>query len=297
MMKKCLLLLFCFLPVLPGNSQENAYPEVPVLSGYQGNAGVITKYNFFNFLTLTDQSGENNRQSTGQYWEVSYIYDSAFRQKDKFADFAEKLIVEKGGTLYFRDTSSIHFAVPDSGGNLWGKILLTSNSVYKLRLIKEKPFENTVVMDSPAELTFDDYVIPVELPPRLGFLPNSIVTRADQSKFNHYSFTYTTDNKTYRQKLMGPYWDLKMEIQDENGEVDKRVSFVQVQESYYRAVMKAGGNIVKNRARELIFNLPGDDFTVWGRLMATMDGVYFIRIIQQFPADYQGPELIYGEDK
>ncbi len=293
-MKKISLVVACFILMFSGMAQTVKFPKIPVIKGYKGNEGNIIKYNYFNFLTMTDKSGDNTRQSTGQYWEVSYVYDSAFRQKQKFAEFMVGQISEKGGTTFFQDTSSIHFAIPDEGGNLWGKVQLINNSIYKLKLIKERVFYNSVVMDTIQELIYDDFVEPVEIPPRVGFMANSVVTRAEQSKFNHYSFKYTTtDNKTYQQNLMGPYWDIKMEIQNEDGKVDKRVSYIQIQESYFRAAMKAGGNIIKNRPREIIFNLPGEEFTVWVRVMVTMDGVYFIRVVKQFPADYKDPEQLY----
>jgi hypothetical protein len=206
----------------------------------------------------------------------------------------KKQIVDRGGATFYQDTSAIHFTIPVTNGNLWGKVLLTSNSIYKLRLIKERAFENTVIFDADQTVGFDDYVEKVELPPRITFIPNSVITRAAYSKFNHYTFTYNTkEGNTYRQKLMGPYWDLKIEIQDEEGKVDKRVSYVEIQESYYRAAMKAGGTIVKNRARETVFSLPGDEFTTWVRTMVTMDGVYFLRIIKVSPEDHQEPELFY----
>jgi len=285
MIKKfSLIIMFIALAQVVG-AQTGGIPEVPAIKGYKGKEGRIVKYNFFNFLTITDKSGDNKRQSTGQYWEVSYSYDSAFRQKQKFADFALSQIKKNRGTTFFQDTSAIHFVIPDSSGHLWGRFQLNNNRVYKLRLIKEEAFRNGVVMDEKQELVYDDFVKPVELPPRIGFMPNSVVVRAEQSKFHHYTFSYTVGQDAFEQKLMGPYWDFKFEIQDEKGKVDKRYSNVQIQESYYRAAMKAGGKIVKNRPREVVFNLPGEEFTVWVRVMITMDGVYFVKIVKQLPAD------------
>jgi hypothetical protein len=94
---------------------------------------------------------------------------------------------------------------------------------------------------------------------------------------------------------MGPYWEFKIEVQDENGDVDKRISYIEVLESYYRTAMKAGGNIVKNRAREIIFNLPDDGFTLWVRVMVSMDGVYFIKMIKQMPDDFKEPQPLYAQ--
>ncbi len=296
MIKKLFVLGICFVFVGSLSAQTSKVPDLPILKGYKGLEGSITKYNSFNYLTLRDKPGDNSRKSTGQYWEVNYVYDSAFRQKQKFGEFMEAQIKEKGGTLFFQDTSSIHFALPDDNGNLWGKVMLSSNSSYKIKMIKERAFINTVIFDSEQVLEYDDFVEPVEIPPRIGFMPNSVATRAEQSKFNHYTFTYTTDDqKTFRQSLMGPYWDYKIEVQDEDGEVDKRISYIEILESYYRAVMKAGGNIVKNRAREIIFNLPDDDYTLWVRVMVTMDGVYFIKVIKQLPGDFQEPERLFAQ--
>lgn len=293
-MKRIIFLGFCVGCLVSLSAQTNNIPDIPVMSGYKGNPGVVTKYNSFNFLSLKEESSGKSRQSTGQYWEVNYSYDSAFRQKEKFAEFINRQVKEKGGAIFFEDTVSMHFAVPEDGGNIWGKVLLTSNSMYKLRLIKERAFNNTVIFDTTQNLRFAELVQPVDLPPRIGFLPNSVVTRAEQSKFNHYSFTYSDDKTgTFRQKLMGPYWDLKIEIQDENGEVDKRISFVEIQESYYRAAIKAGGEIVKNRAREIVFKIPGEGSDIWVRLMVTMDGIYFLKVIEQSLADFQEPELVY----
>ena len=296
-MKKLLLipfLLFCFSALI---AQESKIPPLPVLKGYQNVEGKITKYNSFNYVTIRDKEDKNSRQSTGEYWEVSYKYDSAFRQKLKFADFMIKQIEEKGGTTFYQDTSAIHFAVPAGENNLWGKVLLTSNSVYKLRVIREQVFVNTVSMDNGQTAEFEDYVEKVELPPRVGFLPNSVITRATYSKFNHYEFTFTTkDENTYTQKLMGPYWDLKLEVQDDNGEIDKRISYVEIQESYYRAALKSGGEIVKNRARETIFSLPGEEFTTWVRVMVTMDGVYYLKVVKVFPEDKNEPQLLYSKE-
>ncbi len=296
MIKKLFVLGLCVVFVGSLSAQTSKVPDIPMLKGYKGMEGSITKYNSFNYLTLRDKKGGNTRKSTGQYWEVNYVYDSAFRQKQKFGEFMESQIQEKGGTLFFQDTSAIHFALPDDNGNLWGKVILTSNSSYKLKIIKERAFINTVVFDSEQLLEYDDFVEPVEMPPRIGLMPNSVITRAEQSKFNHFSFTYSTDDqKTFRQSLMGPYWDFKIEVQDENGDVDKRISYIEVLESYYRTAMKAGGNIVKNRAREIIFNLPDDGFTLWIRVMVTMDGVYFIKMIKQMPDDFKEPQRLYAQ--
>ena len=297
MIKKLSLIILCLALAQLVDAQTAGIPELPKIKGYKGKEGRIVKYNFFNFLSITDESGENNRQSTGQYWEVSYSYDSAFRQKQKFAEFARSQIKENKGTTFFQDTSAIHFAIPDSSGYLWGRFHLTSNRNYKLRLIKEEAFRNGVVMDEEQELVYDDFVEPVDVPPRVGFMPNSVVVRAEQSKFHHYTFTYTEGQDAYEQKLMGPFWDFKFEIQDENGKVDKRYSYIQIQESYYRAAMKAGGNIVKNRPREVIFSLPGEEYTVWVRLMITMDGVYFLKVIKQFPADAVPPTRKFADQK
>jgi hypothetical protein len=161
-------------------------------------------------------------------------------------------------------------------------------------LIKERAFNKKVEFDAGQQPGFDKFVEPVDLPPRLGYLPNSIVTRAEVSKFNHYTFTYTDEEKgTFRQNLMGPYWDLKLEVLDANGEVDKRVSYVEILESYYRAVLKSKGTIIKNRAREIVFSLPLEENTLWVRLMVTMDGIYFLKMIEQSPQDYTEPELVY----
>jgi len=295
MMKKFSLIIMCFALMQGVMAQSSDVPEVPIIKGYKGKEGRVIKYNFFNFLSITDKSGENKRQSTGQYWELSYIYDSAFRQKQKFAAYAVDHIKELGGTLFFQDTSAVHFAIPDSGGHLWGRFQLKNNSVYKLKLVKEEAFKNGVVMDKEQVLVYDDFVEAVDLPPRIGLMPNSVVTRAEQSKFNHYTFTYTVDEKAFEQKLMGPYWDFKFEIQNDKGKVDKRYSYIQIQESYYRAAMKAGGVIVKNRPREVIFNLPGEEFTVWVRVMVTMDGVYFIKVIKQDPKDYIPPRQMFKD--
>lgn len=294
MIKKILLIASCFAIIISAVAQDDI-PDVPVIKGYQGKEGKIIKYNFFNFLSITDKSGDNKRQSTGQYWEVSYIYDSAFRQKQKFGEYSLNHVKDNGGTIFFQDTSSLHFAIPTSDGNVWGKFNFTSNTVYKLKLIKEKAFENGVIFDTEQQLFYDDFVEHIEFPPRIALMPNSVITRAEQSKFHHYTFTYNVDKKTFEQKLMGPYWDIKLEVQNSKGEVDKRVSYIQIQESYYRAVLKSGGNIVKNRAREIVFNLPGDEYTIWARVSVTMDGVYFLRVIKQYPADYSEPVQLYRE--
>ena len=109
-MKKLFLVTVSILlaGVLTAQTAQTVHiPDVPVLDGYKGKEGKITKYNHFNYLTLKDKPGTNTRKSTGRYWEVSYVYDSAFRQKLKFADFLEKQIEEKGGTIFFKDTTVI----------------------------------------------------------------------------------------------------------------------------------------------------------------------------------------------
>lgn len=276
--------IVCFLTMFATlNAQDYLSPNPPLLKGYKGKDGKVTKNHYFNFIKVKDESGENNRQSTGHYWEVSYVYDSVFRQKGLFAEFMTKQITDAGGVLFWKDTSMIHFAIPrDAGGNLWGNIILASDKVYRLKLIEEQVFVNKLAFDSIQSPQYDDFVEAVELPPRINFLPNTLITSARYSKFNHLNITFVKNKQSNRQALMGPYWNLKLKVLNDQGATDKRISPVEIMESYYRAVIKSGGEIIKSRPRELIFNLTvGDDKKLWVRIMTSLDGVYFMRIVLQ----------------
>lgn len=287
----CLLTLFTSL-----NAQDYLSPSPPVLKGYKGKEGRTIKNHYFNFIKIKDESGENNRQSTGHYWEISYVYDSVFRQKGMFEEFMTKQITDAGGVLFWKDTSMIHFAIPrDTGGNLWGNIILTSDKVYRLKLIEERVFVNKLVFDSIQSPVYDDFVVEVELPPRFNLLPNTLITQTTYSKFNHLKITFVKNQQSYRQTLMGPYWNLKLKVVNDEGVTDKRISPVEIMESYYRATIKAGGAIIKSRPRELIFSLPvGDDNKLWVRIMTSLDGVYFIRMVLQDNKD-ETPALSVSE--
>ena len=185
----CLFTVFSTL-----NAQDYLSPTPPVLKGYMGKEGKITKNHYFNFIKVKNESGEKDRQSTGHYWEVSYVYDSVFRQKSIFAEFMSKQITDAGGILFWKDTSMIHFAIPrDNGGNLLGNIILTSDKVYRIKLIEEKVFVNKLMFDSIQSPDYDDFVIAVELPARFNLLPNTVITSARYSKFNHLNITFFYD--------------------------------------------------------------------------------------------------------
>jgi len=274
----CLFTVFSTL-----NAQDYLSPTPPVLKGYKGKEGRVTKNHYFNFIKVKNESGEKDRQSTGHYWEVSYVYDSIFRQKSIFAEFMSKQITDAGGILFWKDTSMIHFAIPrDKGGNLWGNVILTSDKVYRLKLIEERVFVNKLLFDSIQSPDYDDFVIAVELPARFNLLPNTLITSARYSKFNHLNITFVKNQQSYRQTLMGQYWDLKLKVVNADGVTDNRISPVEIMESYYRAAIKAGGEVIKSRPRELIFYLPVEnDKKLWVRVMTSLDGIYFIRMILQ----------------
>jgi len=278
------------------SAQDYLSPNPPLLKGYKGKEGKVIKNHYFNFIKVKDESGDNERQSTGHYWEVSYVYDSVFRQKGLFEKYMTKQITDAGGVLFWKDTSMIHFAIPrDEGGNLWGNVILSSDKVYRLKLIEERAFINKLVFDSIQNPKYDDFVKAVELPPRVNLLPNTLITQAKYSKFNHLNITFVKNRKSFRQVLMGPYWNLKLKVVNEEGLTDKRISPVEVMESYYRACLKADGNIIKSRPRELIFSLPvGDESKLWVRVMTSLDGVYFLRMILQENKD-ETPALPISE--
>ncbi|MEA1875978.1 MAG: hypothetical protein U9N86_03865 [Bacteroidota bacterium] len=287
----CLLAVFTTL-----NAQDFLSPTPPILKGYKGKEGRIIKNHYFNFIKVKDESGDKDRQSTGHYWEISYVYDSVFRQKGIFEEFMTKQITDAGGILFWKDTSMIHFAIPrETGGNLWGNVILTSDKVYRLKLIEERVFVNKLVFDSIQNPMYDDFVVEVELPPRFNLLPNTLITQTRYSKFNHLNITFVKNQQSYRQTLMGPYWNLKLKVVKDEGDTDKRVSPVEIMESYYRATLKAGGEIIKSRPRELIFFLPvEDEKKLWVRVMTSLDGVYFIRMVLQDKKD-ETPALSVSE--
>ncbi|MFH0762122.1 MAG: hypothetical protein V2A67_11530 [Bacteroidota bacterium] len=284
------------LPVLLGLgvnsviSQNPSWPAPPQFDGYKGKPGKIVKYNVFNYLDIRKENGENLHQVLGHYWEISYAYDSVFRQKKKFKEFVVNQILEKGGQLFFQDTLQIHFVVPEEQGNVWGRLVLSSDKVYRLRLIKETKFDNPLKFGVKPDVRYDRFVDSVDLPPRIAYLRSSVIARIQFSKFNHLELTWNVKDTLYRQKVMGPYWDIKLEVRDQDGEVDRSVSTVEVLESYYRACMKAGGTILKSRPRELLFILPIEQSTLWCRVTATLDGVYLIRIVIMDDKDKTLPE-------
>ncbi len=283
---KSIRFLFAMAPALflaapLSTAQENIWPEVPVFKPYLDKPGKITKYNTFNFLTLRDESGENSRQSTGNYWEVSYVYDSVFRQKSKFRNFVVKQIIDNDGALFFEDTTQVHFAIQRPGGNIWGRLLLVNDKVYRLRIIKEQSFQNRLVFDGEVEASWNPFIEKVPLPPRIGFIPGCVIVRATHSKFHHVPYTWDHKDTLFTQKLMGPYWDFKLDAQYPDGTKDTSVSAVEVLESYFRATIKAGGTILKSRPRELIFTLKEQENTLWVRVMSSIDGTYFVRAVLQ----------------
>lgn len=291
MRMKIFALLFVMMSPVSLFAQMDMDSLPPLLKSYQDQEGRIYKNHYFNFVVLKDQSGENERQATGKYWEISYVYDSVFRQKELFADFMKNQVNELGGVLFFADTAQIHFAIPrDTLPNIWGKVLLRNDRVYRLQVVEETAFENSVSFDQPITPVYAEFVEPVDLPEKLGFLPNSRITSARFSKFNHYRITYTANGQSYRQILMGPYWDLKLEVIDKAGETDSRISPVQIMESYYRAAIQAKGTIIKSKPRELIYVIPdGEDQKLYVRIMTSLDGLYYIKAVLQSNADETEP--------
>jgi len=260
---------------------QTTWPEVPLFKPYQDKPGKVTKYNEFNYLSIRDESGEHSRQSTGNYWEISYVYDSVFRQKLKFKSFIEEQIRQLGGTLFFQDTTQVHFAIQQTGGNIWGRLMLVDDRVYRLRIIRETVFNNRLTIDTEPIATWDAYVEKAPLPPRINYLPSSVIQRITYSKYHHLTITWDDKDTLFNQKLMGPYWDIKLEVQSPDGARDQTVSTVEVLESYFRIAIKTGGKVLRSRPRELIFILPGTEHTLWVRVLSSMDGVYFVRVVQQ----------------
>ncbi|MCX6224164.1 MAG: hypothetical protein NTV01_05360 [Bacteroidia bacterium] len=284
--------LFCLLPVINCFSQTETFPEPPTFKGYKGIPGRVSKYNNFNYLDIRDEVGKNNRQAMGHYWEIAYTYDSVFRQKRKFKDFVLNQIVEKNGTVFYQDTLQVHFVIPSDAGNIWGRLVLNNDKSYRLRLIREVPFVNKIEFDTKQVAVYEKYVDSIALPPRINYLPKSVITRAQHSKYDHQEFTWNIKDTLFRQKTMGPFWELKIDVRNSKNLVDKQISSVEILESYYRACVKAGGKIIKSRPRELLFTLPMTKSTLWCRITVSLDGVYFVRVLIEADLDKTIPEKL-----
>lgn len=288
-----MFLLGLFLLLLSGvnlNAQPETFPDPPYIKSYKGVVGKISKYNNFNYLDIRDEAGKNNRQAMGHYWELSYSYDSVFRQKKKFRDFVVNQIVENKGSVFFEDTLQVHFVIPAEGGNIWGRMSLASDKIYRMRLIKEVPFVSKIQFDTKPLIGFDKFVDSVALPPRVNYLPHSIITRTQYSKYDHQEFTWNVKDTLYKQKVMGPFWDLKIDVRNSKNQVDKQISTVEILENYYRACIKAGGKIMKSRPRELVFTLSDKKATLWCRVTVSLDGVYFVRALLEADQDKTATE-------
>ncbi len=284
-----LTLSLTILTALQGFSQAESFPEPPIIKGYKGIQGKVAKYNNFNYLDIKNDSTGKNRQAMGQYWEIGYTYDSVFRQKRKFKDFVVSQIIEKKGAIFFEDTLQVHFVIPEPAGNVWGRAVLSNDKSYRLRLIREVPFVNKIQFDTRPVIVFEKFLDSVALPPRINYLPKSVVTRVQYSKYDHQEFTWNEKDTLFRQKVMGPYWELKIDVRNSNNQVDKQVSSVEVLESYYRACVKSGGKVIKSRPRELLFLLPLTKASLWCRITVSLDGVYFVRAVLQSDQDKVEP--------
>lgn len=281
---------FFLLTAIKGYSQPETFPDAPNIKSYKGIPGKVTKYNNFNFLEIKDETGKNLRKVMGHYWEISYTYDSVFKQKRKFKEFILNQIVANNGSVFFQDTLQVQFVMPSEAGNLWGRLALSNDRVYRLKLIRETPFANQVLFDTKPVAVFDNFVDSVPLPPRLGYLPKSLITRAQHSKYDHQEFTWNIKDTLFRQKAMGPFWDMKMEVRNSRNLVDKQTSSFEILESYYRAAVQSGGNVIKSRPRELLFTLPLSNATLWCRITVSLEGVYFVRALIQADQDRTIPE-------
>jgi len=292
MKNKIFFLAFSFFltPAINGFSQTETFPEPPNIKSYKGIPGKVSKYNNFNYLDIRDEAGKNNRQAMGHYWEISYTYDSVFRQKRKFKEFVVNQIVENKGSVFYQDTLQVHFVIPSDAGNVWGRLVLSSDKAYRLRLIREVPFVNKIQFDTKPVAVYEKFVDSVALPPRINYLPQSVITRIQHSKYDHQEFSWNVKDTLFRQKVMGPFWDLKIEVMNSKNQVDKQISSVEVLESYYRACVKAGGKIIKSRPKELLFTLPQNKAVLWCRITVSLDGVYFVRVLIEADQDKSDPE-------
>lgn len=283
---------FFLLPSVHCFSQAEAFPEPPDFKSYKGIKGKVSKFNNFNYLDIRDEAGNSNRQAMGQYWEISYTYDSVFRQKKKFKEFVDNQIVEKAGTVFYEDSLQVHFVFPSDAGNIWGRLMISSDKAYRLRLIKETPFKNRIHFDTKPDASYEKFVDSVALPPRLTYLPKSVITRIQFSKFDHQEFTWNVKDTLFRQKVMGPFWDIKIDVRNSKNLVDKQISSVEILESYYRACVKSGGIVLKSRPRELLFTLPVTKATLWCRVTVSLDGVYFVKALIEADQDKTNPEKV-----
>ncbi len=279
-------------PAVNSFAQTEGFPEPPSIKSYKGVQGKISKYNNFNYLDIRDEADKNNRQAMGRYWEIAYSYDSVFRQKNKFKAFIINQVAENKGVIYFQDTTQVHFVIPSDAGNIWGRLVLSDDKVYRLRLIRETTFVNSLQLDARPTAVFEKFVDSVALPPRINFFPKSVITRIQSSKYDHQQFTWNVKDTLYKQKVMGPFWDIKLEARNSRNLVDKQVSTVEILESYYRACVKAGGKIVKSRPRELLFTLTAAKATLWCRITVSLDGVYFVRVVMEADEEKTPPEII-----
>jgi hypothetical protein len=293
-MKYFFLLLACLVLSQTANQtfgQDPSWPIPPEFKSYKDKPGRVSKYNSFNYLDIRDESGEKSKQRMGRYWEIAYSYDSAFRQKRKFKEFFVNQVIERNGALFFQDTLQVHFVVPENGKNIWGRLVLSNDKVYRLRLIQEGPFINSVKFDVKPDVRYEKFVDSVNLPPRITFLPSSCITRTQYSKFNHQEFSWNSGDTLFSQIIMGPFWDLKVEVRNKQDDVDKSLSTVEIMESYYRACQIAGGKVIKSRPRELLFSLPYNQKSIWCRITASLDGVYFVKVVMMDDKDRIPPSF------
>jgi hypothetical protein len=201
-------------------------------------------------------------------------------------------VLQRGGAFFYEDTTQLNFVIPEPEGNVWGRLVLSTDKTYRLRVVREKPFHNRLVFDQPVVAVFDRYLDSVALPPRVNYMPGSIITRITYSKFNHQNYNWNIKDTLYKQTVMGPTWDMRLEARTEEGSIDRTLSTVEVMESYYRACLQAGGKVLKSRARELIMTLPYQDGLLWCRISPSLDGVYMVRVTWQSRADFTPPEIM-----
>jgi outer membrane protein OmpA-like peptidoglycan-associated protein len=117
---------------------------------------------------------------------------------------------------------------------------------------------------------------------------------SNRENFSTYQFSLKVGNSTRNVEKGGQFWNLRYEIRDAGGNIDRSTSITEIIENYSAATREKGGKVHKRGSNNLVFSIPREDGgTSWAKLVGSA-GRYVLYIIDEKPLD---PVLSFGAEE
>lgn len=285
--RKIYLLIVIFLSSFSLYAQKP--DSIPFFQHYPGSVEGNLKYYYTNFMDVKGTDGKKLRKAVGEYWRKNIKLDTLKVDNYKSKELFLEQLKDLNAKLYFQDDKTVYFSFVKDRIFYWGKFFSKEYRNYSVTLIREKPLKKKVKFYSDEPIVYGEFTAEMPPPPIIRPFEGSVAVQGKFSKYNLLEFTYVKDEKRYKKTAGGRFWDYKFEVRNKENVKDILVSKFELKENYFNEIIVNNCEVIKDVGFLLTFNIPADGFKVWCRLLASLDGVYHLKIVQEMEEDYTPP--------